>query len=75
MRESNKIFKNSHHRVYAGDEIYKELEPMNLEDDELEEALMFLSHNHIDARTLFNVSFKLRKSLLKKMMARAKKAT
>ena len=75
MREGNKIFKNSHHRVYAGDEIYKELEPMNLEDDELEEALMFFSHNHIDARTLFNVPFKLRKSLLKKMMARAKKAT
>ncbi|KAL4556205.1 hypothetical protein LXL04_038849 [Taraxacum kok-saghyz] len=75
MREGNKIFKNSHHRVYAGDEIYKELEPMNLEDDELEEALMFLSHNHIDARTLFNVPFKLRKSLLKKMITRAKNAT
>ncbi|CAI9287174.1 unnamed protein product [Lactuca saligna] len=43
MREGNKIFENSHHRVYTGDEIYKELEPMDLEPDELAEALMFLS--------------------------------
>nr|KAJ0211521.1 hypothetical protein LSAT_V11C400162550 [Lactuca sativa] len=42
MREGNKIFENSHHRVYTGDEIYKELEPMDLEPDELAEALMVL---------------------------------
>ncbi|CAI9294048.1 unnamed protein product [Lactuca saligna] len=43
MREGNKIFEKSHHRVYTGDEIYKELEPMDLEADELVEALMLLS--------------------------------
>ncbi|CAI9295025.1 unnamed protein product [Lactuca saligna] len=45
MREGNKIFENSHHRVYTGDEIYKDLEPMDLEPDELAEALMFLLRN------------------------------
>ncbi|CAI9297651.1 unnamed protein product [Lactuca saligna] len=72
MREGNKIFENSHHRVYTGDEIYKELEPMDLEPDELAEALMFLSRNQSDAGTLFRVPFKIRKSLLKKMMEASK---
>ncbi|CAI9267224.1 unnamed protein product [Lactuca saligna] len=35
MREGNKIFENSYHQVYTGDEICKELEPMDLEPDEL----------------------------------------
>ncbi|KAL4561876.1 hypothetical protein LXL04_034058 [Taraxacum kok-saghyz] len=65
MRKGNKIFENSH-RVYVGDEMYKELESMNLEGGELEETLIFLSHNYIDARTLYNVPFKLGKNLLKK---------
>nr|KAJ0227883.1 hypothetical protein LSAT_V11C100003480 [Lactuca sativa] len=72
MREGNKIFENSHHWVYTGDEIYKELEPMDLEPDELAEALMFLSRNQSDAGTLFKVPFKIRKSLLKKMMGASK---
>nr|KAJ0194349.1 hypothetical protein LSAT_V11C800392590 [Lactuca sativa] len=72
MREGNIIFENSHHRVYTGDEIYKELEPMDLEPDEVAEALMFLSRNQSDVGTLFRVPFKIRKSLLKKMMGASK---
>ena len=59
IREGNKIFENSHHRVYTGDEIYKELEPMDLEPDELAEALMFLSRNQSNTETLFRVPFKI----------------
>nr|KAJ0224982.1 hypothetical protein LSAT_V11C100023760 [Lactuca sativa] len=59
MREGKKIFENSHHHVYTGDEIYNELESMDLEPDELAEALMFLSRKQSNAGTLFKVPFKI----------------
>ena len=68
MKEGNKILERTSPRVYTSDEIYKELEPMGLEQDILLDAIIYLGRNQTDARTLFTCSRSIRMRLFKKMM-------
>ncbi|KAI3507711.1 hypothetical protein L1887_22702 [Cichorium endivia] len=72
MRESNKILERAYHHEYTGDEIYKELEPLGLDPNELPGALMYLARNQADARTLFTGPLSIRVTILKTMMGAGK---
>ncbi|PWA56428.1 myb/SANT-like domain-containing protein [Artemisia annua] len=68
LQETNVILGRAYQREYTGDEIYKELEPLQLEDDVISNALIFFADNPKKARLLFSCPLKMREDLLKKMM-------
>ena len=68
LQETNVILGRAYQREYTGDEIYKELEPLKLEDDVISNALIFLADNPKKARLLFSCPLNMRAALLNKMM-------
>ncbi|KAD6453376.1 hypothetical protein E3N88_08081 [Mikania micrantha] len=68
IQEGNKILERVYHQEYTGEEIYKQLEPMCLEPNEIPDAMMFLAENQAKARLLFSCPFEIRMGMLKKMM-------
>ncbi|KAD3067807.1 hypothetical protein E3N88_35687 [Mikania micrantha] len=70
IQEGNKILERVYHQEYTGEEIYKQLEPMCLEPNEIPDAMMFLAENQAKARLLFSCPFEILMGMLKKMMGR-----
>ena len=68
LQETNVILGRAFQREYTGEEIYKELEPLDLDDDVLSSALIFLADHPKKARLLFSCPLKMRVNLLTKMM-------
>ncbi|PWA53946.1 harbinger transposase-derived nuclease domain-containing protein [Artemisia annua] len=68
LQETNVILGRAYQREYTGDEIYKELEPLKLEDDVISNAFIFLADNPKKARLLFSCPLNMRADLLNKMM-------
>lgn len=62
------ILGRAYQREYTWDRIYKELEPLNLEDDVISSALIFLADNPKKVRLLFSCRLNMWADLLKKMM-------
>nr|KAJ0228585.1 hypothetical protein LSAT_V11C100042480 [Lactuca sativa] len=68
IREGNIIFDRAYPREYTGEEIYKEMELVGLEPQELPRALNLLAANQAKARTLLSCPLQIRIGVLKDMM-------
>ncbi|XP_071696407.1 uncharacterized protein [Rutidosis leptorrhynchoides] len=64
----NKVMESSRPHVYSEAEIYKELEFMGMEDDDTENAYLFLVDRPDKVRALFGCPIHKRMSMLAKMM-------
>ncbi|KAK1395409.1 hypothetical protein POM88_014465 [Heracleum sosnowskyi] len=70
LKDSNIIMEQSRQRVYSGEEIYSELELMNLEPKTLAKAYLFLIKNQDSAQALFGCPDRVRKTILDEIIGR-----
>lgn len=68
LKDSNTIMERSRPRVYSGEEIYKELELMELEPKIISKAYLFLIKNQDSAQALFGCPSRVRKTILDELI-------